>query len=118
MHGHVVDEGATCPECGRFSTPAELVSRARLAARFRWWMTPVFGLPGLLCIVADHLSIISTPTQPLARAAVLGALYPIVWYALRDHVGPDRIGTAVVLTVFVGLTNNLLASLGPLLAMS
>jgi hypothetical protein len=116
LRGHVTDDGVTCPECGLVSTPAELVAAADRPPPFRWWVVPVFLVPGALLVLLQHLSVFVDFSEPAVRAWVFVALYPMAFFALRDHRGAERGGAALVLTVFLWLTNGLMTVAYPALA--
>jgi hypothetical protein len=98
------------------STPAELAAAADRPPPFRWWVAPAFLVPGALLVLLQHLSVFVDFSEPALRAALFAALYPMAFFALRDRRGADRGGVALVLTVFLWLTNGLMTVAYPALA--
>ncbi|MHC4211387.1 MAG: hypothetical protein ACYSWT_16930, partial [Planctomycetota bacterium] len=99
-----------------FSTRAEITAAAARPPRFRWWVAPVCLWPGVLLVLLQHLSVTVDFSEPAMRAWVFVALYPMAFFALRDHRGAERGGAALVLTVFLWLTNGLMTVAYPALA--
>lgn len=100
-----------CPECGHVATPVQRRAAARRVNRFRWWMTPLFLLPGVMLIACQRVVPHVLPADFLIRGALLVVSFAAAYAALRDHRGFDRLGTAVVLAIFLLLTNGLMAAL-------
>jgi hypothetical protein len=70
----------------------------------------VFLVPGALLVLLAQLSLIVELDEPVIRGVIFAALYPLAFAALRDHRGAQRGGVALVLTIFLWLTNSLLAA--------
>jgi hypothetical protein len=118
LHGHVTECGVTCPECGLFSTRAEIAAAAVRPPGLRWWVVPTFVVPAALLVLLQHLSVIVEFDEPAIRALVFVVLYPMAFFALRDLRGTQRGGVALVLTVFLWLTTSLMTAAYPVLAAS
>ena len=115
LRGHAVEGGGVrCPECGRTSTVGELLEAAA-AGRFRWWVALLFLAPAALLIAIEHFWTPGLYDAPILRAGLVPFLYSLAHWALGDHRGVERVGTAAVLTIFLWLTNNLLATAYPLM---
>jgi hypothetical protein len=112
----VSDCGVTCPECGLFSTRSELAAAAARPPCFRWWVVPAFLVPGALMVLLQHLTATVVFDELAIRVMIFVVLYAMAFFALRDHRGPQRGGVALVLTLFLWLTNSLMTAAYPALA--
>ncbi|MHC4428934.1 MAG: hypothetical protein ACYS0D_10100 [Planctomycetota bacterium] len=114
----MTDCGVTCPECGSFSTRAEITAASARPPCFRWWVVPAFLVPGALLVLLQHLTATVVFDEPAIRVMIFAVLYPMAFFALRDHRGPQRGGVALVLTVFLWLTNSLMTAAYPVAAVA
>jgi hypothetical protein len=108
LRGHDGDDAIRCPECGGVSTPAERAAAAARPPRFRWWVAPAFLGPAAVAALLAQTSLIGRLDGAAVRVVLFAALYPLAYFAVRDHPGPQRGGAALALTVFLWLTNALL----------
>jgi hypothetical protein len=118
LRGHVANDGVTCPECGLFSTRSQLATAAARPPGVQWWVVAAFLWPGALLVLLQHLSVAVDFNEPAMRGAVFAVLYPMAFLALHDRRGADRGGAALILTVFLWLTNGLMALAYPALAVA
>jgi hypothetical protein len=81
-------------------------------------VVPAGLVPGALLLLLQNLSVIVEFNEPAVRGIFFAVLYPVAFLALRDHCGPRRGGAALVLTVFMWLTNSLMTAAYPALAAS
>jgi hypothetical protein len=79
-------------------------------------VAPAFLVPGALLVLLQHLTTTVIFDEPAIRVMIFAVLYPMAFFALRDHRSPQRGGVALVLTLFLWLTNSLLTAAYPALA--
>ena len=75
---------------------------------------PAFLAPGALLVLVQHLTATVVFDELAIRVMIFVALYPMAFFALRDHRGPQRGGVALVLTLFLWLTNSLMTAAYPM----
>ena len=116
LRGQPAAAALRCPECGRLSSYRRMLAIAFREPAFRWWVMPLFFVPVIALLAWTDLAPTSVPPVPILH--VLGGMmfYAMAYYALRNHKGADRVGAAVVLTIFIWHTNVLMAMLLPLLS--
>jgi hypothetical protein len=81
-------------------------------------VVPAFVVPGTLLVLLQHLTTVVAFNEPAVRVLTFMVLYPLAYYALRDHRGPQRGGVALVVTLFLWLTNSLMTAAYPVLAVA
>ena len=101
-----------------YSTRSELAAASARPPCFRWWVVPAFLAPGALLVLLQHLTATVVFDELAIRVMIFVVLYPMAFFALRDHRGPQRAGVAIVLTLFLWLTNSLMTAAYPALAMA
>jgi hypothetical protein len=79
-------------------------------------VVPAFLVPGALLVLLQHLTATAVFNEPAFRVMVFVVLYPMAFFALRDHRGSQRGGVALVLTLFLWLTNSLMTAAYPMVA--
>lgn len=113
LGGHDACHGVRCPECGGVWRSAQLDAAAHPVARFRLWMIPVFFLPAAGLSMLDAIARIGWRDLAVIPPAMFVVLFAMAYFALRDHRGIERLGTAIVLGEFLWLTSALLARFLP-----
>lgn len=113
LGGHDVCSLVTCPECGGIWQGAEVAAAMQRAGPFRIWMMPVFFLPAAGLTALDNFAHIGWRDEAVIPPTVFVVLFAMAYFALRDHRGIERLGTAIVLAEFLWLTSALLARFLP-----
>ncbi len=81
--------------------------------RFRTWMLPVFCLPAAGLTLLDNFARIGWRDAAVIPPTVFVVLLAMAYFALRDHRGIERLGTAIVMAEFLWLASALLARFLP-----
>ena len=86
---------------------------AREGGRVRAWMIPAFFLPAAGLTLLDDFARIGWRDAAVIPPTVFVVLFAMAYYALRDHRGIERLGTAFVLAEILWFTSALLARFLP-----